>query len=172
MTAFRLSGLYMGAGGVVIFFFRDSLIWLFNDDPAVILVGSKVLIWVAIFQVSDAMMIVYMNSLRGAGDTKVPNILVASCCWGLFIGGGLLMANFAPGIGIHGAWGACTTYIITLGLLLMWRWYSGAWRTIKLFDDQPQQAAEQAVIAAASASTDELTAPDAAPDPAPAGAER
>jgi MATE family multidrug resistance protein len=172
MTAFRLSGLYMGAVGAAIFLFRDSLIWIFNDDPAVILVGSKVLIWVAIFQIFDAMMIVYMNSLRGAGDTKVPNIIVASCCWGLFIGGGLFMAKFVPSVGIHGAWGACTTYIITLGLLLMWRWYSGAWRHIKLFDDRPAKADDQAVVAAASAPAVELEAPEAIPDPAPAGADR
>ncbi|NJK32066.1 MAG: hypothetical protein HC927_06405, partial [Deltaproteobacteria bacterium] len=68
---------------------------LWNNEADVIAAGRVILAWCAIFQVFDAMAITYSHALRGAGDTKWPALLMAFCCWVVFIGGGLLVVQFA-----------------------------------------------------------------------------
>jgi len=139
--AMRLNGAYMGAVGLALLLLRGPLMWLFNDDPAVIDAGSWVLIWAAIFQVFDAMGITYMNALRGAGDTRWPAVVISTTSWGIFIGGGYAVSRALPQWGLNGPWLMCTLYIVVLGLLLRWRWRGGAWRKIRLFDDKKQDGA-------------------------------
>lgn len=134
-VAFGLTGTYMGAIGLLFFFAGPQLTWLFNDDPEVIAAGGIILAWAAVFQVFDAMAITHMNALRGAGDTRIPAILLGTTCYTVFIGGGWALATWRPDLGLHGPWSMCTLYIIVVGLLLLWRWKGGAWRNIRLFDD-------------------------------------
>ena len=134
-VAVALTGAYMGAVGLLFVFARVPLMKLlvFDNNAEVIRIGSQVLIWAAIFQVFDAMGITYMNALRGAGDTRVPALIVAFCCWGIFIGGGYATSRYVPQWGIHGPWLMCTIYISLQGILLWWRWRLGHWREIRLF---------------------------------------
>ena len=134
--AFRVAGGYMGLIGILFFVAREPLIGLFNGNVAVISAGTPMLIWAAIFQVFDAMAIINMNALRGAGDTRRPALLMGVCCWVIFVCGGWAVAHFAPQFGPSGPWAMCTLYIIVLGLLLRWRWVAGAWRSIRLFDEE------------------------------------
>ena len=149
----RLTGLYMGSIGLLFVVGRDLLMRLLSDDPAVIDAGRWVLIGAATFQVFDAMSITYINALRGAGDTRWPAVVVALCCWVIFIGGGLAVAHLLPQAGLMGPWGMCATYIIVQGLLLRRRWSSGAWRRIRLFakpDDTRAAVAEVDAVACSS----------------------
>jgi len=133
-VALRLTVGYMGAAGVLFLLARGPLIAVFNSDPAVVAAGGVVLLWSAIFQVFDAMGITYMNALRGAGDTRFAAVLMAVCCWGVFIGGGLATARLLPQWGISGPWGMCTLYIVLVGVVLWWRWRGAAWQRIRLFE--------------------------------------
>ncbi len=144
--AMRLTGVYMGAVGLLLVVGGYPLMWLFNKDPAVIHAGQLVLVGAAVFQVFDAMSITYMNALRGAGDTRWPAVAVFLCCWVIFVGGGVLVRSFLPELGLIGPWAMCAAYIIVLGLLLRWRWRGGKWREIRLFDksaDAEQAAGDQ-----------------------------
>jgi len=134
-VAMRLTGVYMGAVGLLLVVGGYPLMWLFNKDPAVIHAGQLVLVGAAVFQVFDAMSITYMNSLRGAGDTRWPAVVVFLCCWVIFVGGGVLVRSLLPQLGLIGPWAMCATYIIVLGLLLRGRWRGGAWRRIRLFKE-------------------------------------
>lgn len=128
-------GSYMVGMGVLILLMRPQLIMIFNTDLSVIAAGSTILIWVAIFQLGDALAITHMTALRGAGDTRVPAAVMATVAW-LFQGiGAWLVAYYAPGLGVSGPWLMCTLYILTLGAYLTWRWYRGPWQEIKLFKD-------------------------------------
>jgi MATE family multidrug resistance protein len=160
-VAMRLTGLYMGAIGLLFVLARQPLMELLSDDPAVIGVGTWVLIGAAVFQVFDAMGITYMNALRGAGDTRWPAVVVALCCWVIFIGGGLAVGQLLPLLGLMGPWIMCAVYIIVLGLLLRWRWRAGPWREIRLFDHTPAQVADEDAGAAETRSP----GPSAAVDP-------
>jgi len=132
-VAMRMTGTFMGAVGLLFVLAGGPLIRLFNTDPDVVAAGRLVLIGAAVFQVFDAMSITYMNALRGAGDTRWPAMVVFVCCWGIFVGGGVLVSRFLPGLGVLGPWGMCAVYIVLLGLALRWRWKRGRWRSIRLF---------------------------------------
>ncbi|MGD8451078.1 MAG: MATE family efflux transporter [Phycisphaerae bacterium] len=135
--AMRLTGGYMGGIGVLFVCAGYPLMWLMSDNPAVIERGVLVLIGAAVFQVFDAMCITYMNALRGAGDTRWPAVAVFCCCWGIFVGGGVLVSRLLPWVGLLGPWVVCAVYIIILGLLMRWRWTAGPWRQIRLFRERP-----------------------------------
>lgn len=143
--AMWLTGGYMGAIGLLFVLAGARLMWLMNDDPAVIQAGVWVLIGAALFQVFDAMCITYMNALRGAGDTRIPAVMIAACCWIIFVGGGVGVTELlewyeaqrgAPFPGHYrliAPWLMAALYIILLGIMLRARWLSGQWRKIKLF---------------------------------------
>lgn len=176
-VAYRVTGIYMGLVGLVYLLLRTPVVGLFTDDPDVIKAGAQILIWAAVFQVFDAMAITYMNALRGAGDTKWPAILMAICCWGIFIGGGLFVAHTWPQWGINGPWAMCTLFIIVIGLTLLWRWLGGAWRSIRLFDEEHPHHVEAAeppeeAAMAASMSGRVEDAPEADPDAEPLVAQK
>jgi MATE family multidrug resistance protein len=94
------------------------------------------LVWVGLFQISDALCITYSFASRGAGDTRVPALLFAICCWVIFVGGGFAITRLAPQWSYHGAWAMCTAYIVVLGFLLWHRFHSQKWRDIRLFDKE------------------------------------
>jgi MATE family multidrug resistance protein len=152
-VAMRVTGTFMGAVGVLFVVGGYPLMWLFNRDPAVIHAGQLVLVGAAVFQIFDAMSITYMNSLRGAGDTRWPAVAVFLCCWVIFVGGGVLTRSLLPELGLIGPWATCAAYIIVLGLLLRWRWRRGAWREIRLFETASTDSAEPSVELSAVART-------------------
>jgi len=141
-VAMRITGLFMGAVGVLFVLAGEPLIRLFSADPQVIQAGRLVLIGAAVFQVFDAMSITYMNALRGAGDTRWPAVVVFACCWGIFVGGGVLASRMFPELGVLGPWGMCAAYIIVLGMALRRRWKSGRWQAMRLFTGGPSVVAD------------------------------
>lgn len=131
---------YMALMGAVFLLFGTPLASLmcFEPDAAtragVVSTAGYVLMWVALFQVSDGLCVTYSFALRGAGDTRAPALLFAWCCWGIFVTGGLSVSYFAPHWGVGGPWAMCTLYIIVLGVLLWRRFHTEEWRRIRLFD--------------------------------------
>jgi multidrug resistance protein, MATE family len=126
---------YMGIIGAALYVFRAPLVGWFTQDAEVWAIGVGIMIWVAVYQVFDAMSITFIFSLRGAGDTRTPAILGTVCCWGIFIGGAYLVARHRHDWGLHGPWLMAVTYLTVFGLLLLWRYRAGGWRKIQLFKD-------------------------------------
>jgi MATE family multidrug resistance protein len=133
-TALRVTMLYMGIVGLLLFVLRQPLMALLTGDSAVLAAGMWVMCWVAVYQVFDAMSITFIFALRGAGDTRTPAVFNALCCWVVFVVGGWLIARLLPTWGVNGPWLMAVAYLILLGLLLWWRYRSGAWRKIRLLD--------------------------------------
>lgn len=171
-TGFGLVAVYMTLIGVVFWLGREPLVRWFSQDAAVIAVGGAVMIWVAVFQVFDAMCIIYSNALRGAGDTRVPAVYAALCCWGIFIGGGVAMAYGLPQYGIAGPWTMCALNIIVLGVLFRTRWMSNRWQHIKLFaaDIGAGSASAGQPVVLAQTDSAEIALAHETPEVAPAGA--
>lgn len=175
-VALLVNMIYMAAAGLALWAFRWPLVRLMSSDPTVIDVGMWIMLWVALYQVFDAMSITFIFALRGAGDTARPAVLNAGCCWTLFVGGGALFVNFAPQVGIHGPWFMAVSYLTLLGLLLLWRFQAGEWKTrVVLHADAPTEslASEGAVPApfAEGVVSDEVIAAEV-PKPAPSGSSR
>ncbi len=131
--AVLLGGAYMVVLSLIYFVFRRELIGWFNDSPEIVAIGASLMICAAVFQVFDAMGIVYVSALRGAGDTFWSSALNVVCHWLILIGGGLVMARFFPQFGSIGPWSAATSLLVVLGILLWRRWHQRGWMDIDIF---------------------------------------
>jgi MATE family multidrug resistance protein len=83
--------------------FRNTLPKLFNDDAAVISMASMLLIFAAVFQISDSTQAIGAGLLRGIKDVRIPTALIAVAYWLLGIPVGLLLA-FHFNMGAAGIW--------------------------------------------------------------------
>ncbi|MCZ8132473.1 MAG: MATE family efflux transporter [Steroidobacteraceae bacterium] len=112
-----------------------------NAEAAVAL--GVVLLWIAAtYQAFDGLQLGCSFCLRGAGDVRVPAVLVATLAWLGWVPA-THMLTFAPGegwvdflpqfgYGAVGGWIAAVVYVIALGAALGWRWRSGAWRRLRV----------------------------------------
>jgi MATE family multidrug resistance protein len=131
---------YMGICGVLFTIFRYPLVRFFvhvSPDQAmnaevIVGIGAKVLVCAAVFQLFDAIGIVYIGALRGAGDTRWPMVVTMALSWGLVIGGGVAAVLLLPQLTSLGPWIAASLYVVVLGGVMGWRFEGGAWRKIDL----------------------------------------
>jgi MATE family multidrug resistance protein len=145
-----VAAVYMLCCGILFFVFRNQLMSIFTDDPLVLRWGATLLVFVAVFQIFDALFIVYSGALRGAGDTLVPAIVTAVMCWTLVVGVAYAVAIWLPGLGILGPWTVATTYGALLGVYMLVRFKRGAWRKIRIDREEAQAFAASPVAEAVS----------------------
>lgn len=141
----RLVVAYMGGVAVLLALGTPWLAHLFVNasDPnsAAVITLCVRLMWIAAaFQVFDGLNLGSGFCLRGAGDARVPALLVAGLAWGCWVplthmltfSPGQGYVHFLPqfGLGPTGGWWAALVYVVALGLALNWRWRSGVWRSI------------------------------------------
>jgi MATE family multidrug resistance protein len=142
-----LAVLYMGVIGVVLAAGGRWIMPIFTNpldpDAAAVISRGCVLLWIASgYQLFDGLNIGSGACLRGAGDVRLPAIMVLALSWVLFVPLAHSL-SFAPrqgwvdwlpqfGLGAVGGWFAALIYILCLGVMLFLRWHSGAWRRISL----------------------------------------
>lgn len=141
-----LVSLSMGGLGLLMALSGAVLVPLFVNgaDPnaAAVIALSVKLLWIAaLYQFTDGMNFSSNFCLRGAGDVKVPAVLVVAFGFGLFMPLTYLF-TFAPGqgwfggpgfgFGAVGGWSALAIYSFVIGVALYLRWRQGVWRTIRL----------------------------------------
>jgi multidrug resistance protein, MATE family len=129
---FFVCAVYMVAAGIGLGVFGRQLMDVFTDDPAVIEIGARILIFVAMYQIFDAMFLVYSSALRGAGDTLVPAVVQAVLVWSIVVGGGFGLIRWFPQFGVSGPWTVATVFGGILGLFLLTRFSRGRWKSIQL----------------------------------------
>ncbi len=132
-TAMRIASVYMFLMGLVFALFGKSLIGIcFTDNAEVLALGHRLLILAAVFQAFDAVNIVTLGALRGAGDTRWVFYLTLTFAYAFFLPLALILA-FPVGWGAVGAWIGATAYIIGLSGLLLRRFRGGRWREMDIF---------------------------------------
>ncbi|HVK54875.1 MAG TPA: MATE family efflux transporter [Burkholderiales bacterium] len=139
---------YMGIVGVLIALAGPWLTPLFisASDPnaGAVIQLSTTLLWIAAaYHVFDGLGMANF-SLRGAGDSKTPAIALIFLSWFGFVplvhtltfGPGQGWVEFLPqlGWGAVGGWIAALVYMVLYGVLIFWRWRSGAWRNMKVLE--------------------------------------
>jgi len=138
---------YMGLSGLLLAAAGPWLLPLFTNrsDPQAVAVAARgcELLWIAAgYQLFDGLSLGAAACLRGAGDVRIPSIMVLALAWGFFVPLAHML-SFKPGtgwvdwlpqfgFGAIGGWFAALAYICCLGLALFWRWRSGAWRRVVL----------------------------------------
>ena len=134
-TGIKITIAYMGMAGLVFGVFGKELTqYFFSNDPEVLALGQKLLMLAAVFQAFDAINIVTMGALRGAGDTWWMALLVSVGAYFFFLPLSLLLA-FVVGWGAVGAWIGATAYIILLSGALLARFRAGRWRSIVIITE-------------------------------------
>jgi MATE family multidrug resistance protein len=83
--------------------FRDQLPTIFNDNVQVLELASLLLLFAAVFQISDSTQAIGGGLLRGIKDVKVPTILVGVAYWIVGLPLGYLLA-FPMKMGAAGMW--------------------------------------------------------------------
>ena len=131
-AALLLVEAYMIGCGVLMWIFRDQLVTYFNEtgDPLIQEAATRVFIFLLLCQAFDALNVIFIGALRGAGDTLWPGILQMALAYGLGLGGSALVAWQWPEWGSFGPWTVASAYICILGLVMWIRFLRGKWRTM------------------------------------------
>ena len=142
-----LAALYMGAIGLLIALSGPWLLPLFTgshdlEAAAAVALGVQLLWFAAGYQFFDGLNLGSSMCLRGAGDVRVPAVLVLPVSLLLFVplahaltfAPGEGWVTFLPqfGWGAVGGWVAVLVYVIVLGSTLFLRWRSRAWQAIRI----------------------------------------
>lgn len=99
-----LSGIFYGLFTAIIFtLFRNILPRAFNGDADVLALSATLMVYAAVFQISDATQAIGAGLLRGIKDVKVPTIYIAIAYWVVGIPLGCLMAFYFK-MGAPGMW--------------------------------------------------------------------
>ncbi|MCK5862895.1 MAG: MATE family efflux transporter, partial [Candidatus Hydrogenedentes bacterium] len=132
-TAIKIATCYMMFMGITFGLFGGILIKnIFNTDNDVAWLGHKMLILAACFQAFDAVNIVCMGALRGAGDTRWMMYMTFFMSYFVCLP---LAWFFAVELGLEsfGAWIGATLFICILSGVLFRRFYNEGWRDINIF---------------------------------------
>ncbi|NNL55806.1 MAG: MATE family efflux transporter, partial [Woeseia sp.] len=102
--------------------FRDAVVGLYTDDPAVRGIAISLLLVAAIFQIADGIQIGAAGALRGYKDTRIPMLVNMFAFWVLAFPLAFLAAITyqAPPNYI---WGGFVVGLATAAALLTWRYH-------------------------------------------------
>ena len=147
-AALAVTVAYMVMWAVLMLMMREDLVRIFaiaaNSDAEtvarIIEVGAQLMICAAVFQVFDAVGIIYTGALRGAGDTLWPGLVTMGLAWSCIVGLGWWLAVSEPQWGAVGPWIGASAYIAAVGVALAWRFERGGWRSIRLLEPAPKPA--------------------------------
>jgi len=100
MITALIYGIFCAIGFAV---FRNQLPKAFNNNAEVLELASLLLLFAAVFQISDATQAISAGLLRGIKDVKVPTLLIAIAYWVIGLPTGYILA-FHFGMGASGMW--------------------------------------------------------------------
>lgn len=100
--------------------FNEYLPFIFNKDTEVVQIATALLVFAAIFQISDALQTVSAGLLRGIKDVNIPTIFIAIAYWVLGIPGGYILA-FKYNLKANGIWLGFIIGLSFSALFLTWR---------------------------------------------------
>ncbi|SIS71556.1 multidrug resistance protein, MATE family [Filimonas lacunae] len=119
-----LSGVCYGILCAVFFVCMRNLLPLaFNTDTTVVALTSTLMLYAAVFQISDATQAIGVGLCRGIKDVRTPTLYVALAYWVLGIPIGCLMA-FTFKLGAAGMWIGFVSGLTFSSLLLNKRFFS------------------------------------------------
>jgi MATE family multidrug resistance protein len=88
---------------LIFIFLRKPLALIFNENPEVVSMTSYLLLFAALFQISDSTQAISAGLLRGIKDVKVPTYFIALAYWAIGIPVGCVLAFYFR-MGAAGIW--------------------------------------------------------------------
>lgn len=115
---------FMAASGLCLYLLAEPILTSFTPDPGVLLIGRKLLLAAAFFQVADGIQVTATGVLRGIGNTRAS--MLAN-----FAGHWILGLPLGIALGFHFAWGALGVWIgLSVGLFFVAAALVAAWRSL------------------------------------------
>ncbi len=127
----RLAALLIGAIGLVGIALPDVLLSAFLHDPALLDLGRAPLILTGVLIAADAVGIVLLQALLGAGDAARMMVVAVTAQWII----GLPAAWFAGpylGLGLFWVWATFEGYRVLQSLVFAGLWTRGRWALIRV----------------------------------------
>ena len=140
--AMGIAAVYMLAFGVIYIGLPDLLMTPYAIEgnaaefakirPLII----RLLWFVAIYSLFDAMAIIFGSALRGAGDTRFAMLFSFACGWLLMVIPTWVGVQYFQW-GVLAAWSACTVNVFVCGLGFAARFQQGKWRSMRVIEAPP-----------------------------------
>lgn len=113
---------FMALSAIFLLVFRDAVVDLYTDDPAVRGIAISLLLMAAVFQVADGVQVGAAGALRGYKDTRIPMVVNMFAYWALAFPLAFLAAiTFkAPP---NYVWAGFVVGLGVAATLLTWRYY-------------------------------------------------
>ena len=102
------------------------------ENEAVRLLGQRLLIYVAAYNLFDAAAIVFVNAIKGAGDTVF--VLGVSVVMATLLTTASWIGIEKYNVDIHGCWGILTVWIWLFGMTFFLRFVQGKWRRMRVIE--------------------------------------
>lgn len=128
LKAFRCAFIIAMCLEIVGIIFRYNLIGLFTDNQAVIEMGANLIILTIFVEMGRTTNLTIINALRGAGDVFFPTGVAIFSMWIVSTLGSYLLA-VPLGLGLNGLWIAFAADECLRGILMLWRWKKGKWKS-------------------------------------------
>jgi MATE family multidrug resistance protein len=131
MTGIALAGLIMAVMASLIATLSRSIVAIYTDDPEVAAMAAHLLLFAALFQISDGFQVAASGTLRGFKDTRIPFLITVLAYW---------MIGFPIGywLGIGADWGAAGMWtgliagLSVAAVLLNGRFWQVSGRSLKM----------------------------------------
>lgn len=125
-------GVLAGAGLATIFtVFSGTIMRVFTNDPIIIALVGKLLFVDIFLEIGRATNLVYIQALKTSGDALFPTIMGAIFML-LFAAGGTYFFGIHLGLMAVGAYIGMASDECIRAILMVIRWKSGKWRTMRL----------------------------------------
>ena len=109
-----------------------------NGDPAtetaVRAMATNLLCFVAAYNLCDAMFMIFVGAVKGAGDTRF--ILWVSCAMGILLAGSSWLLIEVLHVGIYGCWLLVTSWVCGMGVIFLFRFLQGKWRSMRVIETE------------------------------------
>lgn len=130
-TTLKMGLCYAALIVLLCFGIPESLVRIFNGDPEVVALGRPLMYLAGVFQAFDAVQFIAGGGLRGAGDTRVPALIIIGGAWFVFLPLALLFGSVLDK-GVLGAWAGAVVYIVIVASAMFRRLQVDRWREIKI----------------------------------------
>jgi putative MATE family efflux protein len=107
---------------------RSEVLGIFTQDPKLIPLAASVLLVAVIHEPGRNFNTIIIPALKGAGDVRFPVYVGMVSMWGVGVLGAWLL-GLHWGLGLVGVWIAMASDEWLRGLVMLWRWNSGAWKS-------------------------------------------
>lgn len=122
---------YATAVGLLMFVNAEQIYSWMHTDPQIIAAGAPALKTLAFYSIPNATLFVYVNCLRGAGDTRFPLLFATIGVWLVRVPVAFCFGYLREG-GLVGAWIGMGSDLCLRSLLMFWRFSAAKWTKIRV----------------------------------------